>query len=110
MLERPRRSARFWFRNLLDRQFEWEIRHPRLFRPGLIDLGAAYDHFDRDILFSVLNKRTKAFKITSIIKALYTGTAASIKNTANSFKVHTGCRQGCIESPLLFNFYMDFAG
>ena len=74
----------------------------------MIDLRAAYDHVDRDMLFSVLNIRTKAPKITSILKALYTGTTASIKNTANAFQVHTGCRQGGIESPVLFNIYMDF--
>ena len=74
----------------------------------MIDLRAAYDHVDRDMLFSVLNIRTKASKITSILKALYTGTTASIKNTVNSFQVHTGCRQGGIESPVLFNIYMDF--
>ena len=55
------------------------------------------------MLFSVLNIRTKAPKITSLLKALYT--KASIKN---SFQVHTGCRQGGIESPVLFNIYMDF--
>ena len=31
-----------------------------------------------------------------------------MKNTVNSFQVHTGCRQGGIESPVLFNIYMDF--
>ena len=45
----------------------------------MIDLRAAYDHIDRDMLFSVLNIRTKAPKITSLLKALYTGTKASIK-------------------------------
>ena len=74
----------------------------------MIDLRAAYDHVDRDMLFSVLNIRTKAPIITSLLKALYTGTKASIKNTVNSFQVHTGCRQGGIESPVLFNIYMDF--
>ena len=32
----------------------------------MIDLRAAYDHVDRDMLFSVLNIRTKAPKITSL--------------------------------------------
>ena len=63
----------------------------------MIDLRAAYDHIDQVMLFSVLNIRTKAPKITSLLKALYTGTKASIKNTVNSFQVHTGCRQGGID-------------
>ena len=74
----------------------------------MIDLRAAYDHIDRDMLFTVLNIRTKTPKITSLLKALCTGTKASIKNTVNTFQVHTGCRQGGIESPVLFNIYMDF--
>ena len=73
-----------------------------------IDLRAAYDHIDRDMLFSVINIRTKSPKLTSILKALYTGTIAAIKHTTDYFQVQTGCRQGGIESPVLFNIYMDF--
>ena len=60
------------------------------------------------MLFSVINIRTKAPKLTSILKALYTGTIAAIKHTTDYFQVQTGCRQGGIESPVLFNIYMDF--
>ena len=74
----------------------------------MIDLRAAYDHIDRNMLFKVLSIRTKAFMLASILKALYTGTIAAIKNTVDHFQVHTGCRQGGIESPVLFNIYMDF--
>ena len=74
----------------------------------MIDLRAAYDHVDRDMLFYAIKIRTKAPQIKTILKALYTGTVASIKNTVDQFQVHTGCRQGGIESPVLFNIYMDF--
>ena len=74
----------------------------------MIDLRAAYDHVDREMLFSVVNIRTKAPKLTAILKSLYTDTKASIKNSIETFQVHTGCRQGGIESPVLFNIYMDF--
>lgn len=40
----------------------------------MIDLRAAYDHIDRNMLFKVLTIRTKAPKLVSILKALYTGT------------------------------------
>ena len=60
------------------------------------------------MLFSVINIRTKSPKLTSILKALYTGTIAAIKHTTDYFQVQTGCRQGGIESPVLFNIYMDF--
>ena len=74
----------------------------------MIDLRAAYDHVERNMLFSVVNIRTKAPKITSILKSLYTGTVATIKYSNDIFQVHTGCHQGGIESPVLFNIYMDF--
>ena len=72
----------------------------------MIELRSTYDYVDRNLLFSVLNICTKVSKITSILKALYTGTKASIKNTVNSFQVDIGCRQGGIESPVLFNIYI----
>ena len=75
----------------------------------MIDLKAAYDHIDRNLLFKVLEIRTKAPKITSILKSLYTGTIAAIKHTNTLFDVHTGCRQeGGLESPVVFTIYMDF--
>ena len=74
----------------------------------MIDLRAAYDHIDRDMLFSVIAIRTKAPKLIAMLKSLYTGTVAAIKHTTDFFKVQTGCRQGGIESPVLFNIYMDF--
>ena len=40
----------------------------------MIDLRAAYEHIDRDMLFSVVDIKNKAPKLTSILKWLYTGT------------------------------------
>ena len=74
----------------------------------MIDLKAAYDHIDRKQLFRVLEIRTKAPKIIALLKSIYTGTIASIKNSKTNFNVHTGCRQGGLESPILFNIYIDF--
>ena len=75
-----------------------------------IDLRAAYDHLDRDMLFRVLDIRTKASLLVDMLKALYTGTGtiAASKHTDRYFQTYTGCRQGGIESPVLFNIYMDF--
>ena len=39
---------------------------------------------------------------------MYSGTIAGIKHTTDYFQVKTGCRQGGIESLVLFNIYMDF--
>ena len=71
----------------------------------MIDLRAAYDHIDRNMLFKVLTIRTRAPKLVSILKALYTGTIAAIKQTTDKFQVHAGCRQGGIESPVNYLTY-----
>ena len=73
-----------------------------------IDLKAAYDWIDRDMLFKVLEIRLKSPIIVNILKVFYTGTSAAIKGSKLIFKTFTGCRQGGIESPVLFNIYLDF--
>ena len=44
----------------------------------------------------------------NILKVFYTGTSAVIKGSKVFFQTFTGCRQGGLESPVLFNIYMDF--
>ena len=39
---------------------------------------------------------------------MYTGTSAAIKGSKLFFKTFSGCRQGGIESPVIFNIYLDF--
>lgn len=59
----------------------------------MIDLRAAYDHINLHMFLKVLIFRSRAPKLVSIF---------------DKFHVHTGCRQREIESPVLFNIYMDF--
>ena len=73
-----------------------------------IDLKAAYDWINRDILFKILDIRIKSPTLVKILKSFYTGTSACIKGSKIFFKTFTGCRQGGLESPLLFNIYLDF--
>ena len=70
----------------------------------MIDLRAAYDHIDREMLFSVLNIRTKAPKITSLLKALYTGTKASIK----ILLIHSKCTLVVVTEELNLQFCLIF--
>ena len=70
-----------------------------------IDLKAAYDWINRDMLFKVLEIRIKSPILVSILKLFYTGTTAAIKGSKVFFKTFTGCRQGGLESPVLFNIY-----
>ena len=73
-----------------------------------VDLTAAYDHIPRDFLFRVLEFRTGAKILVYILRKLYDGTTAYISGTKARFDLLTGCRQGGLESPTLFNYYFDF--
>ena len=73
-----------------------------------IDLKAAYDWINRDMLFKVLDIRIKSPILVNILKIFYTGTSAAIKGSKVFFQTFTGCRQGGLESPVLFNNYMIF--
>lgn len=73
-----------------------------------IDLKAAYDWINRDMLFKILDIRIKAPILVNILKVFYTGTSAAVKGSKVFFNTFTGCRQGGLESPVLFNIYLDF--
>ena len=73
-----------------------------------IDLKAAYDWINRDMLFKILEIRLKSPILVNILKAFYTGTSAAIKGSKVLFETITGCRQGGVESPVIFNIYLDF--
>ena len=73
-----------------------------------IDLKAAYDWIPRESLFRVLEIRMQCPTLISILRALYTGTKACIKCSAQYFETLVGCRQGGVESPPAFNVYLDF--
>ena len=73
-----------------------------------IDLKAAYDWINRDMLFKILEIRLKSPILVNILKALYTSTAAAIKGSKLFFKTFSGCRQGAFESAVMFNIFLDF--
>ena len=60
------------------------------------------------MLFKILEIRIKSPTLINILKALYTGTSAAIKGSKTFFETITGCRQGGIEPPVIFNIYIDF--
>ena len=73
-----------------------------------IDLKAAYDWINRDMLFKILEIHLKSPILVNILKALYTGTSAAIKGSKSFFKTFPGCRQSGVESPVIFNIFLDF--
>ena len=60
------------------------------------------------MLFKILEIRTKSPILVKILKAFYTGTSAAIKGSKMFFQTFSGCRQGGVESPVIFNIYVDF--
>ena len=75
-----------------------------------IDLKAAYDWINPDMLFKILEIRLQSPILVTLLKAFYTGMSAAIKGCKVVFKTSTGCRQGGVESPIIFNIYiyLDF--
>ena len=60
------------------------------------------------MLFRILEIRFGNTILIKILKALYSGTSATIRGTKNVFQTFVGCRQGGMESPVIFNIYLDF--
>jgi hypothetical protein len=78
---------------------------------AFVDLRAAFDSVNRDVLWQLLLARGVAPKLVQLIQDLYQGCKASVRTggqTSAPFPVHTGVRQGCPMSPTLFNVYIDF--
>ena len=75
---------------------------------AFVESKAAYDWIPRDGLFKCLENRLKSPLLVSILRALYTGTKAYVKGSKHLYDTLVGCRQGALESPVLFNIYMDF--
>ena len=75
---------------------------------AFVNLKAAYDWIPRDALLICLEIGLKSPLLVSILRALYTGTKSYVKGIKHLFDTLVGCRQGALESPLLFNIYMDF--
>ena len=77
-----------------------------------VDLSAAFDHVERSWLFSTIKKRLDPNADRSLITLLeqlysYTTTALS-QSPDNTFETKTGVRQGGLESPCLFDVFIDF--
>ncbi len=77
---------------------------------AFIDFRKAYDFINRDKLWKRLTETGVCGKMLLAIESLYSSVSSCIRiNSYNTdwFEVHTGLRQGCILSPLLFNMYIN---
>lgn len=77
-----------------------------------IDLTAAFDHVNRDLMFEIIQRRLSAtsdMKLITLLQLLYSHTTTALSETPEeSFKLTSGVRQGGPESPFLFNLFIDF--
>ena len=77
-----------------------------------VDLSAAFDHIIRDFMFnSILNRLPPNVnsKLIQLLQNFYIVTTTSLAETPDDcFELFLGVRQGGPESPILYNFYMDF--
>ena len=77
-----------------------------------IDLTAAFDHVNRDWLFTSIKKRFPDHTnnlLFELLQSLYSNTKTALDGDPNFvFETYVGVRQGGPESPFLYNLYMDF--
>lgn len=73
-----------------------------------IDLKAANDWINRETLFKILEICKGASTLVKLLECIYVGTTATIKHSASAFETTCGYRQEGLESPSIFNIYLDF--
>jgi hypothetical protein len=79
------------------------------FGVAFMDLSAAYDSIDRNLLFKKLRQLGMSDHSIRTLQYLYHNTACMVKcdnGLAAAFSVLTGLRQGCPLSTTLFNLYI----
>ncbi|MDY6929965.1 MAG: reverse transcriptase family protein [Pseudomonadota bacterium] len=76
-----------------------------------IDFTAAFDSVHRTALWRLMELDGVPVKIINLLKAYYNQTRANVQvygEVTETFPVRTGVRQGCVLSPILFNFTIDW--
>ena len=70
-----------------------------------LDFEKAFDRLDHNFMLSVLDRMAFPTEFMNWIKLLYTSATSSVRInniTSKGFELHSGVRQGCPISPLLF--------
>ena len=107
---RPGRSCCeqiFSLRQIVDKCLAWQ-------RPVLmnfIDFKKAFDCIHRESLWKIVANYGIPDKVINIMKSLYRGSSCAVRvdgALSEFFEIHSGVRQGCVLSPLLFGIAMDW--
>nr|VZI39179.1 unnamed protein product [Spirometra erinaceieuropaei] len=76
-----------------------------------VDFAATFDSVHRESLWRIMALDGVPAKIIAMIKAYYRSTTARVlvrNNLSQPFGIRSGVRQGCILSPILFNYAIDW--
>ena len=76
-----------------------------------IDCTKAFDCVDHNKLWKILQEMGIPDHLICLLKNLYAGQEATVRTrhgTTDWFKTGKGVHQGCILSPCLFNFYVEY--
>ena len=75
------------------------------------DYAKVFDSVDHNKLWKILKETGIPDYLTCLLRNLYAGQKARVSTghgTTDWFQIGKGVRQGCILSPCLFNFYVEY--
>ncbi|VDL96186.1 unnamed protein product [Schistocephalus solidus] len=85
-------------------------KYQQLTAVRFVDFAAAFDFVHRESLWGIMALDGLPSKIIAIIKAYYSSSTARVLvhyNLSQAFDIRSGVREGCILSPILFNYAID---
>ena len=93
----------------------WIMEKAREFQKNtyfcFIDYAKAFDSVDHNKLWKILPEMGIPAHLNCVLRNLYAGQEATIRTrhgTTDWFKIGKGVCQGCILSPCVFNFYVEY--
>ena len=93
----------------------WIIKKAREFQKNIyfcfIDYVKAFDCVDHNKLWKILQEMGIPDHLTCLLRNLYAGLEATVRTghgKTDWFQMGKGVCQGCILSPCLFNFYVEY--
>ena len=75
-----------------------------------VDLKAAFDRVERNALFYKLSSYGVSTKFCNLLRSLYENTRMGVwtaEGISEYFETHTGVKQGCLLSPMLFSLFLN---
>jgi len=93
----------------------WIIKKTREFQENIYlcftDYAKTFDYVDHKKLWKILKEMGILDHLTCLLRNLYTGQEATVRTrhgTIDLFQIGKGVCHGCILSPCLFNFYVEY--